>query len=621
MKMKVRKIVSILLVLTLAFSALCVVSTAQIEPRETARSQFSYLTTSNINPEEISNAVVIPGIFQSRTLLYDEQGNVVKDADGKEYSAPFFLDTTKEIVSLALRKVLLPLLTTLIFQHDFGNRFTQSVSDVLGSVLGEKILSDSNGEFVYNVKADRYNGSVATLTQAEKDYIYNQIPLTDYSDIVGEDHLYFFSYESLGNINKLVDELYLLIQKAASESPTGKANIVPISQGGTLANNLLERYPQVGEILDRVIYIVPALDGSLILGEIFTEGIIDDDRALYDEVFPILLYDEDTPWMGYLVNTILRILPKRVVNDLLDRAVDSLIGYLKYSTCIWALVSQDHYQRAADKYLNGAEDQIIRTQTDAYWTAQKNSHTNIQKLIDNYGIKVFNVVDYNFALYPIIDSWDDVNADGVIHLSSTSMGAHSAPVGKQLPADYVPVKGEKYVDKHRIVDAGAGLLPDTTFYFHDQDHERTASNDVIMKLATCLLVDYSFNNVDSYPDKFPQFNECRNAKGLIRDLPHIAALKDKEGISAEDKAELEAAVNEMQAVIDNTIVDPEKFESAKNRLYAIRDKINGVDNTESFKDKLSKGASDAFGKGITGLSNALYKIIGGKGFSDIFRIF
>ncbi len=621
MKMKVKKIVSFLLVFALAFSTLCIFSTAQTEQNDTPMSQFSYLTTSDINPEEISNAVVIPGIFQSRTLLYDEQGNVAKGSDGKEYEGPFYLDTTKEIVSTALNKVLFPLITTLFFQFDFGNKLSQGVADVLGAVLGEKIRSDVNGEFIYNIKADRYNGSVATLTREEKDFIYNQIPLNDYAGIVGEDHLYYFSYESLGNLDKIVDELYVLIQKAASESPTGKANIIPISQGGTLANNLLERYPQVGEILDRVIYIVPALDGTLILGEIFTEGIIDDDKALYDEVFPILLNSGDTPWLGYLVNVIIRILPKRVVHEVLDRAVDSLVGYLKYSTCIWAIIPKDHYKRAADKYLSGAEDQFIRAQTDAYWTAQKNSNTNIQKLIDNHGIKVFNVVDYNVALYPIIDSWDDVNADGVIHLSSSSMGAYSVPVDKQLPADYVPAKGEKHVDKYRIVDAGAGLLPDTTFYFHNQNHERTASNDVIMKLATCLLVDYNFNSVDSYPDKFPQFNECRNAKGVIRDLPYIASLKDKEGISAEDKAELEAAVNEMQAVIDNTIVDPEKFESAKNRLYAIRDKINGVDNTESFKDKLSNGLSDAFGKSVTGLSDALYKIIGGKGFSDIFRIF
>lgn len=55
-----------------------------------------------------------------------------------------------------------------------------------------------------------------------------------------------------------------------------KVNIVPISLGGTVANGLLEYYGEsnpdgknVYKDLNKVVYIVPALDGSSIVGDIY----------------------------------------------------------------------------------------------------------------------------------------------------------------------------------------------------------------------------------------------------------------------------------------------------------------------------------------------------------------
>ena len=84
------------------------------------------------------------------------------------------------------------------------------------------------------------------------------------------------------------------------------------------------------------------------------------------------------------------------------------------------------------------------------------------------------------------------------------MGAFSLGVDVQLPAEYTtPAElnncsdpaHHDHSDPNNIVDPCTGLLPETTFYFFNQNHEKTASNDIIMKLAAALLTDDSFKTV------------------------------------------------------------------------------------------------------------------------------
>lgn len=631
MKSNAKKIIAVLLTAAMLLSTVCVFAYADegtVQPENVLtvaeediqdNGLLPYLTAGEINRDELSNSVVIPGVFQSRTLLYNDDGTVATNSDGEELSAPFFLDSTGDIVKFALKKILFPLLVTLLTQHDFGGRLAKGFGEGLGEILGGKIASDANGKFLYNVRADKYEGSVATLTEEQKAYIYDQIPLTDYAQVAGEDHLYFFSYASFGNINDIVDELYELIVKAANESPTGKANIIPISQGGSLANDLLNRHKDVGQYLDRIIYIVPALDGTILLGEIFENGIIDDDESLYKEILPILVNDDDNTWLGQLITIALRLFPNKVINNMLDEAVDSLIGsYIKNSTCMWALVSSANYPAAAEKYLSGEENRVIRAQTDEFYNGQINSNANITYQMETYGVEVFDIVDYNYSLYPIVDSWKTTNGDGIIHVSSTSMGATSFGVDVTLPSDYTPAFNGKYVDKYNIIDAGTGLLPDQTFYFHNQNHEHTANNDVIMKLAICLLTDNEFTSVDSYPEQYPQFNEARDSKHAARDLNTYKSF-DLSGCDESVVAEYNAALEGLEAELNNTIVDTERFDNARQRMKDAYDLARGIEKEE--ESPFKAGISNAFANTVIKISDFLYKILGGKGFSDIFRIF
>lgn len=571
--------------------------------------------------------IIIPGLFQCETKYY-EDGRVATNLMGQPYEAPFFMDSTVEIVGKALSDALVPISKLLISQEDKDSKAAEAFADVLGEVLMEKVRCDENGDFVHDIRATKYNTSFANLPTYDREYIFDRIPLQNYVDVAGAENLYVFSYASLGNMLGTATELYDFIQFVKEDSGSNKVNLVPISQGGSIANALMQLYKDNGtrsiaDDVNRIVYVVPALDGSTLIGEIYQYGFLDDSYELYNTMFPSLMGEEEM--MSYLVNVIIRIMPNADLNNILDMAVDTLIeDYMRYSTLLWGLCPSGNYPACRDKYLLDEGLENILSQADWYYNAQLNSDSNILDAIAD-GVEIFDIVDYNEPLYQLVDSWDDVNADGIIQLDSTSMGAFSYGVDIPLPADYVPTHSNctdpanhNHADPNGIVDACTGLLPETTFYFYNQNHEQTASNDVIMKLVTELLTDSSFTSVFSYPDRFPQFNVGRNSKSFMRDLEEMKNY-DTSNLTAEEAALLQNAITEADAALAQTNVNIDEFEEAKANFYEVRDQILNRDNTET--ENKDNGAFMDFGDALKqimqALSDILYLFFNGAGFGEM----
>lgn len=566
-------------------------------------------------------SIIIPGIFQSEVFYY-ENGEKVLDENGDPLSPPFFLDSTADIVKYAVPRVLFPLIKTLITQNDKNGCLAKSLANTLCSILMDKQLSDENGQFINDVRATKYNDSFADLSEHDQKYILANLPLERYIEKGGAENLYVFSYASLGNMIDTSEELYDFIQFVKEDSGSDKVNIVPISQGGSIANGLLQVYADKGisvsDDINRIVYVVPALDGSILVGEIYEYGLIDDDIELYCNMIPSLMDKGD--WTGYLVNILLRILPNDVLNGVLDQVADTLVGdYLSYSTLIWGLVPAENYPASREKYLSDDAHKEIVKQTDWFYDAQVHRFDNILNAIDD-GVEVFNIVNYNYTLYELVDSWDDVNADGVIHFYSESMGCYSAGVDVQLPDGYVSAENNctdpehhDHSDPNGIVDAYCGLLPETTFFFCGQDHEETGNNNVIMYLVAELLTNPEFKDVHTYPDRFPQFNVARNSKGLMRDIPKMKAV-DTSSFSAEDKAEFEAVIAKAEAALENTNMPADEFEAVKAEFYATTDRI--INGEQPAPEEPKFDFEGLFAKILKLASDVLYHFFGGKGFSE-----
>ena len=555
---------------------------------------------------EHSPTVVIHGIGQSKTYLYEDD-EIAVDEDGKMITGWPIYANTKYIV----KNLLLPLVKMLVTQRDDG--FVESFRKTLEGTLYVNAF-DSNGKNIYDVRVKKYPYSVARCSDEEKSEIYGNVPLETLTKTAGEDHLYYFAYNSFGNNGEITDELYDFIAKVKRETGHDKINIAAISLGGTIANSLFDRYPELYASLDRVVYIVPALDGSNIVGDIYIGKLSTSDEMLYKKLLPKLVGGAE----GYLLNAVIRLIPKQILLDTLDATVDGLTNViLRNCTTMWSLVPEAYYDEAVARVLPGKENAEMRRQVEIYHRAQANRFKNIEKMREA-GVEVFDIVDYDYQLYCLVPSYDKSNADGIIHAESTSMGAKFANIGETLGEDYVQQgtrcknKAHNHISPDGVVDASVGLLPDHTFYFKGQDHEKTGSNDVIMKLATELLTNHEFKDVYSMPDRFPQFNIGRNTKKLINDYMKPAQEIDRSTLSPEDAAELDAALEECNAMLENTVVDPAATEHAQKRLENILIKIGERETPNENKEKLS-AVGEAISKFI---SDALYECVGAQGYSD-----
>lgn len=550
-----KKIISCIIAVVIVFSMLSVCA-------------FAEFKTECNGDCDICPAIVVPGIGQSNVWALEENGEYMLDDNGNRIMCfPAVLD-----VNAIIPKVIVPVLSSLVMQKDAG------LSDALCGVVRDAFavnMCDENGKNTGNFVVEKYLYSVAECSEYEKEQIYRNIPLQDYAEMAGEDHLYYFAYNSFGNNYDIVTELYNYIQMVKAETGHDKVNIVPISMGGSIANGLFEYYPQVMNDLEKVVYIVPALDGSTIVGDLYTKNFaFFDTDFLYNGFLEALMDEED----ARMIEVIARILPDEVFTSVLRNVADCLVEDVAANiTMLWGLCPKAYYPEASEALL--AEKPEIRRQTDMYYQAQLNSDANIQKLVD-MGVEVFNIVDYDVAMYLIGNSWNNDNADGVIHLASTSMGVHSAVVGETLGENYVQANTSvncadpthNHISPDNVVDASTGLLPDHTFYFDAQGHEQTARNDAIISLATVLLATDDIKDVYSTPD-YPQFNAKRDPRALRNTYIPEAKAVDMSALSAEDAAELAAAIEEAEAFVNSTACYEGQQKEVEDRLINILVKI------------------------------------------------
>ena len=608
-----KKLLSLILALSLALSSIIICANAGNEEGENV--DLVPLIASAMKTEcggecDIVPTIIVPGIGQSNVWLVDDDGEFVLDEDGDKINCfPCYADTKKLI-----KKALFPVLATLLTQHNIG---MHKALDGCLDICFYMNICDSEGNTSPNALLEEYPKSLKECSDYEKEEIFDNVPLEG----LGEeymDHLYYFAYNSFGNNIQIVDRLYSYIQMVKKETGHDKVNIVPISLGGTVANGLFEYYngthegrESVYSSIHKVIYIVPALDGSSIIGDVFTQDIAFLDMDYLYNGFLEGLMDEKE---ARLVEILLRLLPDTLVEDILSYTCNSLVkNIFAYSTNMWALVPEKDYEKASALFLSDPSMAKIKEQADFYQTARVNSKKNISALVDS-GVKVFDIVDYDYALYNIGSSWNKENADGVIHLSSTSMGVHAANIGETLPENYVQANTfcqnplHNHISPDRVVDASTGLLPDTTFYFDCQSHESTAHNDILMSLALALIKNDDIEDVYSDP-RFPQFNGGRNGDDL-RNKVNDAKNIDKSTLSPEDLQTLNDFIEKGEKMLSTTICDSEEYQSYMQSLLAFFVKI-GVreDDTPEDPTKLRK------------ISLWLYEKFGTSGFTQIpFRL-
>lgn len=508
--------------------------------------------------------ILVHGMSQNNTYVLDENGERIADENGVLATGwPLQID-----VPALLKRALVPLLASIFTRRDSGlaDALYQAAFDALPN-----IHKDSEGNYLKNIEVPCYEVPMSELPEEVKEEYYKFLPVQELGEIVGEDDVYYFGYDSIGDVHKETEKLHHYIHDVViPQTGATQINLCHISLGGTIAINYLEKYPEDYSLIKKIVFVEPALDGSDIIGDILVGDIsvLYDDEDLYQNLMVTLL--GETP-LAYIVNMLLRLVPTNVLKAALARLVEGVAEVaIRPTSILWALCPTDYYEEARAIWLEDEEFSKIAAEVDEFMEARANFKDNLFKLRDG-GTQLYDVVCYDVPLFPLCLNYKTTNADRVIHADSTSMGVTFADLGETLGEGYVAADtycdnpSHDHLSPDGVVDATTGLLPCNTWFFKGQPHELLPHNDVALKLSIRLMVDNNMVDVYSNPEAYPQFNESRlnNKTNLYK---KTWAEFDKSLLTEEQIAEIEKAIADVEALEEETVIDAEKWTAAEKAL-------------------------------------------------------
>ena len=545
--MKIKRVISIFLVLVMLFSVTA------------SAGNSGYVADYDTE----TPVIIVHGMSQNNTYLVDENGEWVPDETGYVTGWPLEIDVMP-LIKRALPNMLLSILT----RKNVG--LTEAMYEGTYNALS-LIEKDNDGKYVNNIEVPCYEMPMSELPEDVKEEYYTFLPIQELSEIVGEDDVYYFGYDSLGDVMYETEKLHHYIHDVVlPKSPNGQVKLCHISLGGTIAINYLETYPEDYELIKKMVFVIPAIDGSDIIGDLLTGNlsVFYDDNTLYEDLLVTLL--GETP-LAYALNMVLRILPTDVLKSALGGLANGLVDVAALrSTMIWALCPDAYYEEAKAMWLEDNEDLAgILEDVEYFMNARANFEENLFALRET-GCEIFNLACYDVNLFPLCKEYKTKNADRVIHAASPAMGATFADLGETLGEGYEAVgtycdnPDHNHLSPDGVVDATTGLLPCTTWYFKAQAHEQLPENDVALALAIRVMADNNMKDVYSNP-AYPQFNEGRLTFNS-RDNIEAWNEADKSNLTAEEIDAITAAVEKVEALLNETIVDQAAWKAADAEL-------------------------------------------------------
>lgn len=559
--------------------------------------------------------IVLPGINHSPTYLYDENDQPVMDSKGeKQIGGTLLILNTDDLLKKILPKALFSLLATIATQH---NIMLDKVAYEAAATAFSIQKCDDEGNYVNNLKTQRWNYPLSQMTEKEVEWVYRMVPMQRIVDIIKANHTYFYTFNLVGDPMQSAKELDEYIDMVKKQTGHDKVDLLPVSLGGTILTAYLDAYGH--KDINSIVGVVACLNGTDIVADMMARDFNISDEYLHHEYIPTILKESNgRGTLGYLINCILHILPQAGFNALLTGAMSGLLDTMVLNCPqMWAMIPSYRYDALASRYLSAKP--VLKAKTDRFQQARLNLKQNILDAVAD-GVKVnfisgsglaFGEEMYTF--FSIMSSSGKVNSDGIINLSSTALGATGtvggATIAKQAH-DNPDYPGYSYLSPDGTIDISTAVLPDNTWVFLKQYHE-VGNNDVVLNLAKALLLG-EIENVHSNPAKYPQYNYFCNTKTLRRwRINDGKKALEKTDLSEEDRAEIVAAIAQAEAVLEMTVADQTAVEAAQARLDTILYKVGQLTPPKE-ESKLAPGLEKFF----ESLSWMLYKTLGGGSVYD-----
>ena len=345
--MKIKKLISVLIVAAMLLSVAVVPASAEdgAASGATVITDLSYVA----DYDKDTPIIIVHGMSQNDTYLLNPDGSRMTDSNG-DYITGWPLEI--DVMGL-LKEALGPLLMSVVKGKDAGltDAMRQGAYEALYA-----IHKDNEGNYLTPVEVPCYECPMSEMSEEIKEYYYNILPLQGLAEIVGEESIYYFGYDSFGDVIYETEKLHHFIHDVVlPQTGAEQVRICPISLGGTIAINYLETYPEDYELIKRMVFVIPALDGSDIIGDILTNNlsVVYDDEVLYEKFLPSLLGESS---LAYFLNVVLRILPDDVLKSALSGLAEGVVeAGVRSTTIIWALCPTDYYEQARAMWLEDEE--------------------------------------------------------------------------------------------------------------------------------------------------------------------------------------------------------------------------------------------------------------------------
>lgn len=392
-------------------------------------------------------SIAIAGVGQSRVYL---------TGTDKRVFPPDI--NTKNIV----KKIIFPFIMSAILRHDckLSSAIYNAVKDEL-----EELSLDENGHEKYNLTVERFTKSFKQSSEKERKFILRMLPANKIAEKIGEDNFYFFTYNSFGDTEKIIDELHEYILNVIKEKGTKKVNLVPVSLGGTVLTAYLTKYGQEKKV-HRVVGVVPAFDGSSLAVKIL-EG---DFRGCYNDILP------------KEIARFTRLLTEKTKGNVAESIIKAFVDKIFVnSPMAWGAVPHTDFVRLCEKF--GLTGELKNTCYKFF--EARNDFKEFVKTQKNNGVDIFSVCGCGLLMQEML-RLNECHSDGIVDTSSSSMGA------------YCP-------DVNGKIDVTTSAISDRVWFFEKMGHEESAKNEKLLTLVSILLKDDKIKSVND--DKnFPQFN-------------------------------------------------------------------------------------------------------------------
>ena len=553
-------------------------------------------------------------------------GETLYDAEGNE------IFSTENIVNgiLPVLPQLGEFLTDTTNVELFVSAAETAVKTIFGPVMydnnASRLVKDADGkDTVISVKCD---------SRPVEDYMDFDDNLTEEGKLskalyeeLGDDHVYFFTYDWTGNPVEIVSDLNDFIDEVKKQSGHNKVSINAESMGGAITSLYIDTYGQ-GDI-ENLVMANSAFNGLEMLGQLFTGNVNIDAEALtyliLQEILGNVEYAELVPYiplLEQLVPTVNELMQNEAVKAMIYSRI--FVPVFAYMPSFWTLVPSYRFDDAKDMMFGEDTGLLIETRANAgskllqivnkVGNAGKNTDEMVDRLVNGYsvfGVQIIapinfyaNVTNYNRFIAPVTDSanW---NSDGVIEVYNASGWATAADMGYTLGENYIQAELKdvaNYVSPDTVIDASTCQAPDNTWFIKNLGHIKYDANDGTADFYVWLLTATDSYTINTNPE-YPQFMYYDTTMNQLMTWDEKEAGTSIPGIDLEGLA---AALDQILSGLEDMGIDFGDLDLGSFDLSAITDLLGNI-NLDSILGLL--GSFDI--SSITGLLGSLGGLLGG----------